>query len=52
MTHWKCPICAGEKETKDNVVITICPACLVAMKKIGYFHKRIVEVKNGYRNKI
>ena len=49
--NWKCPDCAGEKETENNIVMTICPCCQVEMKKFPHNHKKEVEVKeDGYRN--
>ena len=33
MTYWKCPQCAGEDETRDDVIIKICLACRIPMKK-------------------
>lgn len=31
---WKCPICKREKETKDNIKITICPNCIETMEEV------------------
>ena len=45
MTYYKCPECAGEKDTPNDVIMVICPCCQIAMEKISYPHKRIVEVE-------
>jgi hypothetical protein len=48
MTYWKCPRCAGEKETKDDIVLAICPCCQITMEK--YFpppKKNPVVTKGG-----
>jgi len=47
MTYYKCPRCAGEKSTDKPKILVICPCCQIPMEKIGYPHKRIVEVENG-----
>jgi len=34
MKKVKCPNCAREKEVEDNIIMLICPGCLVAMLPI------------------
>jgi len=36
MTYWKCPSCAGERETENNIIMAICPCCQVTMEKSPY----------------
>jgi len=33
MINWKCPLCADIRETEDDVLITICQACQIAMER-------------------
>ncbi len=51
MTYWKCPNCAGEDSTENDIVMKICPCCQIEMKSGTYNQKREVEVKgDGYRS--
>lgn len=36
---WKCPKCARERETKENIVMVICPECLNKMEVIKWRKK-------------
>ena len=36
----KCPICKREHEVEDNVIISLCPVCLVEMKEIKRKNER------------
>ena len=45
MTYWKCPSCAGEASTENNIVMKICPCCQIEMKPEGKNPERNVEVK-------
>jgi Zn finger protein HypA/HybF involved in hydrogenase expression len=31
MKSWKCPCCAREKESDDDVIMVVCPGCQVEM---------------------
>jgi len=42
MKHWKCSCCSTEKETKEDVIISICPCCCNSM-----FEIKKEESKNG-----
>ena len=51
MTYWKCPSCAGERDTENNIIIATCPCCQIAMDKNPHIQKKEVEVKgDGYRS--
>ena len=43
--NWKCPICAGEKDTENNIIMAICPCCQTAMVKFPHDYKKEVELK-------
>ena len=40
MKHFKCPDCYRDIYSKDNVVVVVCPVCLVGMKLL----KQTMEV--------
>ena len=46
MKYWKCPECFGEHESEDNVVMSICPACIVEMKPFPHKKEFKLEVEN------
>lgn len=52
MKHWKCPYCANEHETEDNIKFVVCRSCLTEMKEFPYSFKKEVEVGNHEGNQI
>lgn len=51
MTYWKCPSCAGEDSTENNIIMKICPCCQIEMQPDAKIPERNVEVKgDGYRS--
>lgn len=49
MTYWKCPNCAGERETKtkENIIMALCPCCQLEMEEWPYPNLWEVEVKDS-----
>jgi len=44
MKHYKCPGCARERDTEDNVIMAICGSCQIEMKEFPNGFKREVEI--------
>ncbi len=44
MKSWKCPQCANQHQTEDNIKFCICKKCLTEMKPAAYNYKKETEV--------
>jgi len=47
MKNFKCPFCAREKQTADNIIMVVCAACQKEMKPFPFKYEREVEDGRG-----
>jgi len=43
MKNWKCPQCANQHQTEDDIVFVVCKHCLSEMKIFPFAYEREVE---------